>query len=102
MLYPLNKYLVVEPVEETQKEESSVLIPGGVEIDTSPYKVVKLLEAHVDSRLRKGMKLVAPSHSVEQVSVLGCEYYLLPETHVIAFHGGEENEDESKRPEEAD
>jgi len=33
---------------------------------------------------------------------LGCEYYLLPETHVIAFHGGEENEDESKRPEEAD
>jgi co-chaperonin GroES (HSP10) len=92
VLFPLNKYLVVEPIQNTQKEESTVLIPDDIEVDASPYKLVELLEAHADSRLRKGMKLVAPSHSIEQITVLDNEYYLLPETHVIAFHGGEEDE----------
>ena len=92
MLYPLNKYLVVEPIENAPKEDSAVLIPDDVQVDTSSYKLVELLEAHVDSRLRKGMKLIVPSHSIEQISVLDRDYYLLPETHVIAFHGGEEDE----------
>ena len=50
MLYPLNKYLVVEPISNVQKEESAVLIPDDIEDDTSPYKLVELLQAHVDSR----------------------------------------------------
>jgi hypothetical protein len=91
MLYPLNRYLLVEPIESTQEEGSTVLIPDDVEVDASPYKLVKLVEAHVDSRLRPGMNLVAPSHSIEQITVLGAQYYLLPETHVIAFYGVEES-----------
>ena len=93
MLYPLNKYLVVEPVEEpNENDKVTVLVPDGVQIESSRYRLVKLIEPNVESKLRAGMNLVVSSHSIEEITVLGCQHYLLPETHVIAFHGGEEGE----------
>tara|TARA_R110000824_G_scaffold38028_2_gene116525 strand:- start:754 stop:1026 length:273 start_codon:yes stop_codon:yes gene_type:complete len=90
MLYPLNKYLVVEPVEETQKEESTILIPDDFEVDASPYKLVNLLQVHVDSRLKPGMKLLTPSHMIEQVSFYDETRYIVPEHCVVGFYGADE------------
>tara|TARA_A100001515_G_C4517187_1_gene192143 strand:+ start:99 stop:371 length:273 start_codon:yes stop_codon:yes gene_type:complete len=87
MLYPLNKYLVVDPIEEeSQKEQATVLVPEGVTIEVSRYKLVTLLEPNVDSKLRSGMRLLVPSHLIEETSISGQKYYLISEGHVIAFY----------------
>ncbi len=86
MLYPLNKYLVVKPVEEEEKENSSVvLIPEGVVIKTSSFCLVELVEPNVNSTLRAGMKLVAQNHLLERAEIAGNTYYLLLENHVVGF-----------------
>ena len=92
MLYPLNKYLVVEPVCEEEQDKSTVLIPDGVELkSTSPFCAVKLLEPNMNSNLRSGMTLVAPSHMVEKAEIHGRLYYLLLESQVVGFMGEDEN-----------
>ena len=90
MLYPLNKYLVVEPISNVQKEESTVLIPDDIEVDTSPYKLVELLQAHVDSKLQPGMKLLAPTHMIEEVSFYDETRHIVPEHCIVGFYGEEE------------
>ena len=90
MLYPLNKYLVVEPISNVQKEESTVLIPDDIEGDTAPYKLVVLLHAHVDSRLQPGMKLLAPTHMIEEVSFYDETRHIVPEHCIVGFYGEEE------------
>ena len=91
MLYPLNKYLVVSPEEvEVGEEQSTVLIPSDVVVETCPYKLVNLVQAHVDSRLKPGMKLLVPSHMLEEISVLGEVHHVVPESCVVGFYGAAE------------
>ena len=86
MLYPLNKYLVVKPVEEEEQENSSVvLITEGVDIKTSAFCLVELVEQNVNSTLRADMKLVAQNHILERAEIAGNTYYLLLENHVVGF-----------------
>ena len=90
MLYPLNKYLVVKPIEEKQKEQSMVLMPENVEVASSPFKLMVLIQAPADSKLRPDMKLLAPSHMIEQVSFLDETHYIVPEHCVVGFYGADE------------
>lgn len=90
MIYPMNRHLVVEPVRHEEKESSSILIPDDVEVVNSNYCLVTLLEPHVDSKLRSGMTLVVPSHSLQRVAVLDKEYYVVLENHVTGFIGEDE------------
>ena len=87
MLYPLNRYISVRPIEEAQEEESpTVLLPEGYyEGPPSPYMMVEVLEPNTDSKLRKGMRLVAPRSSVEAVELNDKTHYLLLENHVMGF-----------------
>ena len=92
MLYPLNKYLAVEPVCEEEEDKSTVLVPEGVELkNTSPFCTVRLLEPNINSTLRSGMMLVAPSHMVEKVEIQDRTYYLLLESQVVGFIGDDES-----------
>ena len=84
MLYPLNKHLVVEPIEE-HKKPSGVLLPEEVKLEDSSYKLVELLRAHSDSNLYPGAKLLVPTHMLEKVSFLGNSYYLVLENYVVGF-----------------
>ncbi len=84
MLYPLNKHLVVEPIEEEQKP-SGVLVPDDVKIDNSSYKLVRLIRAHSESSLFPDAKLVVPTHMIEQVEFFGNTHYLVLENYVVAF-----------------
>ena len=86
MLYPLNKYLVVEPIEAPQENQSTVLIPEGAYEERPVYKLVKLLEPHADSKLRPGMHLLVPTHLLENITVANEKHYLIPEGHVMAFY----------------
>ena len=84
MLYPLNKHLVVEPINE-EKKSSGVLVPDDVMVEESSYKLVRLLRAHSDSSLYPGAKLVVPTHMLEEVEFLGNVYYLVLENYVVGF-----------------
>ena len=85
MLYPLNKYLVVEPIEEVKKQ-SGVLVPEGVDVDTSVFKLVKIVQPNLDSRLNPGMRVLVPTHMIEEACFFGEQYYLVTENHVVGFY----------------
>tara|TARA_R110001583_G_scaffold95891_5_gene239970 strand:- start:306 stop:581 length:276 start_codon:yes stop_codon:yes gene_type:complete len=84
MLHPLNKHLVVEPINE-EKKSSGVLIPDDVRVEESSYKLVRLLRAHSECSLYPGVKLVVPTHMLEEVEFLGNVYYLILENYVVGF-----------------
>lgn len=88
MLYPLGKYLVVEPIEEV-KTDTGVLVPDGLSVETNPFKLVKIVEPHVMSSLRKGMRVLVPSHLVDEATFFGKTYYLITENNVIGFYSEE-------------
>jgi len=89
VLYPLNKYLVVEPIEET-KTISGVLVPESVNIDTSAFKLVKILEPHTASQLTSDMKILVPTHMIEEATFSGKTYYLVTENNVVGFYSEQE------------
>tara|TARA_R110000751_G_scaffold92924_2_gene181624 strand:+ start:415 stop:678 length:264 start_codon:yes stop_codon:yes gene_type:complete len=82
MLVPMNRYLVVKPVEE-KKTSTGVLIPDNVSIETNRYRVAEVTRAHLESELKSGMLILVPSHMVEEASFFGETYYLVLENHVI-------------------
>ena len=84
MLKPVNKYLVVEPLEEYTRD-SGVIIPDDVRIEEGAYKTVTLLESHVSSTFKPGVKLLVPTHMVEEVTFSGKKYYLVLENCVIGY-----------------
>ena len=85
MLYPLNKYLVVEPIE-CDKPEATVILPDDFSLNEEKFKLVKIIEPNVDSRLRVGMRVVVPSHMVEEATFFNKTYYLVTENHVVGFY----------------
>ena len=85
MLQPLNRYLVVEPVEEI-KTDTGVLVPEGSVMNNNPYKLAEIIEVHKDSQLEKGCRVVVPAHVLEEVSFFGETHYLVLENHVIGFY----------------
>jgi co-chaperonin GroES (HSP10) len=84
MLYPLNKYLVVEPIEE-RKTNTGVLVPEDYTV-TSAFKLARILQVHENSKLEKGTRIVVPTHMVEEVTFSGETYYLVTENNVVGIH----------------
>ena len=90
MIIPMNGYLCVEPCEDKREaEEHVILVPDDVKIETSAFKLVKLLRPHLDSPLESGACLLVPSHVVELVDVNHCNYYLVHERHVVGLFSEE-------------
>ena len=84
MLYPLNKYLVVQPIEE-KKTETGVLVPDNFKIDERKFKMAKVIQPNKDSLLLPGMKIIVPSHMIEETSFFDKTYYLVLENYVVGF-----------------
>ena len=85
MLYPVNKYLVVKPIDSSVKEESLVLVPDDFKEDASPYAFVRLVQKHETSSLVNGDRLLIHAHLMEEVSLDGQVFHIIPENSVIAF-----------------
>ena len=84
MLKPLNKYLVVDPIEEHIRD-SGVIIPDDAKIGDSIYKTAILLTTNANSKLSCGMKLLIPTHMIEEVAFSGKKYYLVLENCVMGY-----------------
>tara|TARA_R100000008_G_C3583999_1_gene170703 strand:+ start:1063 stop:1335 length:273 start_codon:yes stop_codon:yes gene_type:complete len=89
MLYPLNRYLVVEMCADPEEpvEETTILLPEEAKVNHSPFCKVKILQTHRDSSLQQGMCLIVPTHTVEEATVGNDTYYLVLENNVVGFLG---------------
>jgi|TARA_Y100000310_G_scaffold343991_1_gene454411 hypothetical protein len=87
MIYPLNRYLTVKPIEQKKDEEASQILLPEVCYENSPsaYMLVEVIEQHAESKLRVGMHLVAPRSAVEVIDLGGETHYLLLENHAMGF-----------------
>ena len=84
MLYPMNRYLVVELIRE-EKKDSGILVPEEYKEENSAYSLVKLLKTHDNSSLEAGMKLAVPTHMIEELQLFGKKHCVVLENHVIGF-----------------
>lgn len=84
MLQPMNRYLLVEPIEE-EKKESGVLVPEDYKVDNSTHSLVNLLRPSESSSLSAGMKLIVPRHMIEEINLFGEKSYVVLENNVIGF-----------------
>ena len=82
MLNPVNKYLLVKPILE-EKTESGVLIPDDYVEKQSAFSLVELLAANPQSTLYQGLKLVVPTHMLEEIDIFGEKYHVVLENHVV-------------------
>ena len=90
MLIPVNKHLVVKPVESIPREESLVLVPDDFKEDASPYAFVKLIQKNESSILTVGDRLLIHAHLMEEVSLEGQVFHIIPENSVIAYVDSEQ------------
>tara|TARA_Y100000401_G_C8256479_1_gene191000 strand:- start:375 stop:638 length:264 start_codon:yes stop_codon:yes gene_type:complete len=84
MLFPMNRYLLVEPILE-EKKESGILVPEDYKEELAAHAMVKLLKSNDNSDLREGLRLVVPRHVVEQIDLFGEKHHVVLENHVIGF-----------------
>jgi len=84
MLYPMNRYLLVDPIKE-EKKDSGILVPEDYKEQQSAYSLVKLLKTNNNSALTEGARLVVPAHVVEEIELFGEKHYVVLENHVIGF-----------------
>mgnify|MGYP003153758427 CR=1 FL=1 len=84
MLYPMNKYLLIRVIEE-EKTETGVLVPEDFKTNNNPYSLVTLLRCHDSSNMMPGVKLIVPTHMIEQIDLFGENYSVILENNVIGF-----------------
>ena len=84
MLKPMNKYLVVNPIKEEEKQ-SGVLVPEEYSVDTSAFSLVTLRRSRLSYPLEPGTKLVVPTHMIEHIELFGEKHYVVLENHVVGF-----------------
>lgn len=85
MLIPINRHLLVEPIDEVA-EKPSVLIPDGVQVKPRGYRPYKILQRPSESKLQKDEVIIVPEHMVERLECFGVTYYLVLENHVVAIY----------------
>ena len=84
MLYPVNRFLVVEVIAE-QKKESGVLVPDDYRQDKSAYSVVTIIKSSPESEFQSGSKLVVPTHMIEELDIFGEKHCIVLENHVVGI-----------------
>jgi len=86
-LIPLNKYLVVEPIEgiEEEKTNSTILLPDNVKLNDSPFTAVKIIRSSDYSELIRGSTIIVPTHVVDSCTFNNKTYHMVLESHVIGY-----------------
>tara|TARA_Y100001963_G_C6432071_1_gene287506 strand:- start:50 stop:340 length:291 start_codon:yes stop_codon:yes gene_type:complete len=91
---PVNRMILVDPIEEEEKQpESTVLLPDDYR-PTSPYGVGKVVTAAKDCKLQLSGddKIVFENSMLQEVTVRGQKSYLLLENYVLCILEGETHE----------
>lgn len=83
-IFPKNKHILIEPLEEEEKAEPSVLLPADYQ-KKAEYVVAKVLKVHdsVKTEISEGSLVVAEPNMVREVSIDGDTHYLLQANYVL-------------------
>jgi len=84
--YPKNRHLLIQ----TQKQEeidTGVLLPEGYARPKDKYVVATVLDTATDCKDRpaSGTKVVVDSTMIEPVTILGTEYEIVLENHIVGL-----------------
>ena len=79
---PRNRHLLVEKIEN-EEERSNVLLPEGYK-KVEEYSLLRVLSASPDCSVmvRKGEKIIVPTHLVQDIRVETGEFSIVLENHV--------------------
>ena len=89
MFKPYNRYLTLQPIEEEEKKENTILVPDDYKVKVSPYAlyqvcdVAKDCKSFDDSAINKNV--LVNNSMIEEIKVNGELYYLLLENYVYGL-----------------
>jgi co-chaperonin GroES (HSP10) len=83
-IFPKNKHILVELVEEEEVEKPHVLLPADYQ-KQKDYVVAKVLSVHdsVKSEIQEGSLVVAEPNMIREVTLEGSTHYLLQANYVL-------------------
>jgi len=83
-IFPKNKHLLVELIEEKEEEKSSVLLPSDYQKkqDSVLARVIRVHES-AQADISEGSMVVVEPNMIREVSFGGNSYYLLQENYVL-------------------
>lgn len=84
LLKPCNRHLLVEPLEEDEIEQTSILLPDDYKTQ-NPFGVGRILDVSSDCTLDavKGEKVVYSINMLQNITIAGKEFFLLLENYVL-------------------
>ena len=89
---PVNNYLSVRTVEDTDTEDSGILLPQDYRAVESPFAVVEVLNCSGESGTLwgAGLQLVVEAHMLRDIQHNGETFTVIKEQYVIGIFSGEE------------
>ena len=86
-LTPVNNYLTVQTVEDTDTEETGILLPQDYRAVENPFAVVEVVNCSGDSGVLwgKGIQLVVEAHMLRDIKHNGEIFTVIKENHVIGI-----------------
>ena len=84
-LYPINKFIVIEPIEE--KVNTSILLPEGFTAKTD-VKTYKAVTVSTESKIPEGCRVVVLTNMINKFTVEGSTYFTVPENAVVGYFAG--------------
>ena len=84
LLKPCNRHLLVEPLEEDQIEESSILLPDDYK-QQNPFGIALVMNRSEDCTVEayEGDTVIYSVNVLETVTLNGKEFFLLLENYVL-------------------
>ena len=85
---PCNRYILIEPTEEKEEEEKTVvLVPDGYKPKTNPHTLATVIDwsDDVSLPLHENIKVVVSTSMIEEVKVDNRKYFLVLENYVLAL-----------------
>ena len=86
-LTPVNNYLTVRTVEESEIEDSGILLPQDYRAVESPFAVVEVVNCSGENGTLwgAGLQLVVEAHMLRDIQHNGETFTVIKENHVIGI-----------------
>ena len=83
-LYPRNRHLVIDLIEERKEEQSAVLLPDSYKQKDSLFVQARVREISPDcnSNFSKGDRVILQRSMLQEVEVDGSNFYLVLENYI--------------------
>ena len=87
-LRPVNRYILIEPIEAAEKEQPAVLLPEGYKMaSTEPHTLVKVIKVAEDCqpgfRSLRGLTILVDSSMIQEINFNDSIFHLVLENYVL-------------------